>query len=86
MTRKSVSGQKKSAIKHALKLKSFMHEKIAATQLQSRKVSLLRQQKVEEQSKMKEEKTAKEQKTAQKVSKDNKEKATSSLAGLLKSK
>jgi hypothetical protein len=74
----------KIATKHALKLKSFMHEKIAAGQLQAQNNAILRQQKLENDKKLKDEKETKEQKIAQKVAKDNKEKTTNSLATLLK--
>jgi type II secretory pathway component PulF len=73
----------KLATKEALKMKSFMEEKIAAGQLQAQKVQQYHLDKAEERQKAQEDKNTKEQKINQKVSKDNKEKATSSLAGLL---
>ena len=71
------------AVKHALKLKSFMQEKIAGGQLQSQVNHQLRMEKIENDKKIKEERNTKELKSSQKVAKDNKEKTTSGLVGLL---
>lgn len=74
----------KIALKEAIKMKSFMHEKVAAGQIQAQINQQLRQQKAEEAAKAKEDKIKDERKITEKVFKDNKEKATDSLIGLLK--
>lgn len=74
----------KIALKKALEMKSFMHEKVLSAQVQSQVNEQIRQQKKEEQIKTKEAKTQDERKIAQKVAKETKEKATNDLAQLLK--
>lgn len=73
----------KQGIKKALTMKSFMNEKIAAGQIQSQLNAQLRQQRLEDDIKKAEQKISDERKIAQKVAKENKEKTTNDLAGLL---
>lgn len=74
----------REATKKALEMKSFMEEKMAGGQLQAQKNAESRKIKLEEQKKQRDEKTSKEEKASKKVAKENKEKATSDLANLLK--
>ena len=73
----------REALKKALSMKSFMHEKILAGQYQSKINEELRQQKLEQDRQMKEDMANQERKIAEKVAKDNKEKQTSELTKLL---
>jgi hypothetical protein len=73
----------KAATRKALEMKSFMNEKIAAGQIQSKINADMRAKMAEEQAKMREERMSREQKLAQRTAKENKEKATSSIADLL---
>jgi len=73
----------KLAVKKALEMKSFYEEKMAGAQLQGQKNDMLRQQRLEEDKQSKADKISREEKVATKVAKDNKDKATSGLAGLL---
>lgn len=73
----------KQATRKALEMKSFMNEKIASGQIQSKINSEMRAKMAEEQAKMREERMSREQKLAQRTAKENKEKATSSIADLL---
>lgn len=73
----------KLATKRALELKSFMDERIAASQLQVQINRENRMKKEEEQAKLQEQKSNEERKIAQRKAKEEKEKATNDIASLL---
>ena len=74
----------KAATIKALTMKSFMNEKMAASQIQSQKNMELQQAKLEAKIQAQEDKNTKEQKLSQKQDKLNKEKTTENLAKSLK--